>query len=451
MKARAEKMLAGEGSPRSAPTSGSLPRTDSASSSSGQTRGFTPEQEAGAKKILLAAKKSHYEVLGIARDADEDAIKRAYKKLALKFHPDKNSAPSAEAAFKAISTANDTLGDLQKREIYDQVGHDAAMNNNGMDGGGGGFPGGFHGFRRGGGGGVHVHEINPEDIFNLFFQGGVPGGMQGAFRTHMPQQRARPQYTEERRSGSFVMQLLQFLPIIALFVMSMSSLGGTGQPAYSFRQSNVHMEARKTGPNSVFRGVPYYVTPSFDRSFPPQSYSLQRLERDISLEYREILATECQKERQRRGVNIYKVTIFGFVKSSLNSLYSYIFNMLYLCRLNGAPKPTKRKRKIHRHQAVISINNYLRKKHLLIFRFHQLRMMVVFIVPFPYYYIFPMFVKLDDTLNLNVLGSPNFMPIFSALNKSHKNMKLFMFFFFKVISKHSFLIIYLHQKDLIVI
>jgi hypothetical protein len=54
-------------------------------------------------------------VLGVSKDADADAIKKAYRKLALKFHPDKNSAPSAEGAFKAISAAFDCLSDPQKR------------------------------------------------------------------------------------------------------------------------------------------------------------------------------------------------------------------------------------------------------------------------------------------------------------------------------------------------
>ncbi len=82
---------------------------------------FTSEQEEGAQRILSLSKKSHYEVLGVPNKASEAQIKTAYKKLALKFHPDKNPAPSAEGAFKAISTAVQVLTDASKREIYDQV------------------------------------------------------------------------------------------------------------------------------------------------------------------------------------------------------------------------------------------------------------------------------------------------------------------------------------------
>ena len=64
-----------------------------------------------------------------------------YSEQALKFHPDKNSAPSAEGAFKAISTAFDTLSDASKRELYDQVGHDAAEEQMRQGGGGGGGSG----------------------------------------------------------------------------------------------------------------------------------------------------------------------------------------------------------------------------------------------------------------------------------------------------------------------
>jgi hypothetical protein len=97
-----------------------------ASQTTREGRQYTQEQEAGSKKIIALSKKSHYEVLCVPRNANENDIKKAYRKLALKFHPDKNSAPSSEAAFKAINAAMDTLSDKNKRDIYDQVGHDAA-------------------------------------------------------------------------------------------------------------------------------------------------------------------------------------------------------------------------------------------------------------------------------------------------------------------------------------
>lgn len=71
-------------------------------------------------------------------------IKKAYRKLALKYHPDKNSAPSAESAFKAISSAFDTLSDASKREAYDQYGHESSENLNSSGG-----MHGFQGFHRG--------------------------------------------------------------------------------------------------------------------------------------------------------------------------------------------------------------------------------------------------------------------------------------------------------------
>ena len=64
--------------------------------------------------------KDYYEVLGLARTADQSQIKQAYRKLALKYHPDKNKDPGAEEKFKQIGEAYDVLSDQKKRRIYDQ-------------------------------------------------------------------------------------------------------------------------------------------------------------------------------------------------------------------------------------------------------------------------------------------------------------------------------------------
>lgn len=103
----------------------------------------------------------YYDRLGLSKDASQDEIKRAYRKLSKKYHPDINKEPGAEEKYKEILEAYETLSDAQKRAAYDQYGPDGA---NGFGGGAGGF-GGFDGAGFGG----------FEDIFSSFFGGG--GGM----------------------------------------------------------------------------------------------------------------------------------------------------------------------------------------------------------------------------------------------------------------------------------
>jgi molecular chaperone DnaJ len=88
------------------------------------------------------AKRDYYEVLGVERGAGDDDIKKAYRRLAMKFHPDRNpDDPNADAKFKEATEAYEVLSDVERRRVYDQLGH-AGLDTNGM-GGTRGFSGSF--------------------------------------------------------------------------------------------------------------------------------------------------------------------------------------------------------------------------------------------------------------------------------------------------------------------
>ena len=201
-------------------------------------RSYTTAQVEIVSTILKAkstGRNAHYRILGLEPTADEAAIKKAYRKLALKLHPDKNSAPHADEAFKAVGLAYATLSDGQKRAIYDRYGDEDPDNRGG--GGGGMRRANFNG-----------QEVSPEDIFNMFFGGGMPpgaggfggpgvrvystgfgpgfafGGMNG-MHPNMRQQRQRQQQQQQQDPGFFG-QLMQFLPLLLILVLSFFNMPG---------------------------------------------------------------------------------------------------------------------------------------------------------------------------------------------------------------------------------
>ena len=89
----------------------------------------------------MAEKRDYYEVLGISKSASADEIKRAYRKMAKKYHPDVNKEPGAEEKFKEVQEAYDVLSDDNKKAAYDRYGHAAFDQAGGFGGGAGGFGG----------------------------------------------------------------------------------------------------------------------------------------------------------------------------------------------------------------------------------------------------------------------------------------------------------------------
>lgn len=125
--------------------------------------------------------KDYYKILGVEKSASADELKKAYRKLALQYHPDRNKTKEAEEKFKEINQAYEVLGDPQKRTQYDQFGS-AAFENGGAGAGGpfGGFGGGFrqqgpftYTYSTGGDAGFDFGGFSdPFDIFEQFFGGG---------------------------------------------------------------------------------------------------------------------------------------------------------------------------------------------------------------------------------------------------------------------------------------
>jgi len=168
--------------------------------------------------------KDYYKVLGVGRDASAEDIKKAYRKLALKYHPDRNpDDKSAEDKFKEVNEANQVLSDLEKRAKYDQLGSAYSQWERG-----GGQPGGFNWGQWTNGGNVHVEYGDPADVFggrmgsfSDFFEqifGGMGGFQSGGFQAGRSTQtatRKAPAYEqaitisldEAFRGGSRLLQL----------------------------------------------------------------------------------------------------------------------------------------------------------------------------------------------------------------------------------------------------
>ncbi|GAA5824462.1 hypothetical protein JCM11251_000435 [Rhodosporidiobolus azoricus] len=282
---------------RSAPSS-----NGSAEKAGGGEKNYTPAQAAVVARVKRCKVHAYYEILEVEKSCGEGEVKKAYRKLALGLHPDKNLAPGAEEAFKMVSKAFTVLSDPQKRAIYDQTGSDPDSRGGGGGGGGGGGFARHPGFGGGGfggrGGGMGQEEMSPEDLFRFFFgQGGGMGGMGGGpfggpmggfgggpfggggttfqffgpgMGGGMPQQR-RQAGAGGQAGGARQNQTsawIQMAPLLLLFAFSfltqLPSLfgfggGGAGKvPEFSFDRVGRFTHPRTTLSSST----PYYVDPS---------------------------------------------------------------------------------------------------------------------------------------------------------------------------------------------
>lgn len=259
------------------------------------TADYTTEQTELVRKIKNC--KNFYEVLGVTKDATDSNIKKAYKRLALQLHPDKNHAPGAVEAFKIVGNAVATLTDPQKRKEYDLLGPKATINGlNGQNS----FQQYYahhnyhrtfeNAFERDG-------DISAEELFNMFF-GNFPanrrrggGGGAGNVGGH-PHRETSPQPS------------LAFGLILVLILISMLSSFFTSDPVYSLSQSTKYPERRET----QHLNVPYYVRENFQSDYQG---SLGRLENSVEEDFIYTMKQNCFRERSYRESMMARARSFG--------------------------------------------------------------------------------------------------------------------------------------------
>lgn len=273
-------------------------------------REFTPDQEALVKRVRRCKHTAFYEILGIKKESTDAEIKKAYRKLALQLHPDKNGAPNADEAFKMVSRAFQILSDEGKREQFDRYGADPDSRQP--------TPSGFgqQAYGRGGGmqaGGMFGDEMNADDLFNMFFGGGM--GAQNGFggspfvsfggpgvRVHHFGGGNRHQRRAGGDGGPGQGNWMQLLPLIILFGFSvLSSLFSSGEsifgastPSYSFQRNSPYTAPRYT-PNHK---IPYWVNPTQLDGL--STSKLAQLDKKAEVSYIRQLRDNCELEYQNR-------------------------------------------------------------------------------------------------------------------------------------------------------
>lgn len=249
---------------------------------------------------MIKMGKDYYRVLGVQRDASDDEIKKAYRKMALRYHPDKNSAANAEEKFKEIGEAYEVLSDKNKRDTFDRFGEEGLR------------PGGraagdssrttFTTYRYGNREGrAFEGDITPEEIFNMFFSGGLASG-NFSRRWQSNSSRRNHQYNqnnhhhagaqgEHQDVSPGINLLVQLLPVLVLISLSLASYWLQQDPPYSLHATSKYVFRRTLEPYNI----PYYVKDDFEKQYKGQE--LKRIEAQVLDDYLLELRNRCIRER----------------------------------------------------------------------------------------------------------------------------------------------------------
>ncbi|KAM9769609.1 dnaJ homolog subfamily B member 14 [Menidia menidia] len=301
-------------------TTGGRPEEGGQESRAAESKGFTKDQVEGVQRIKKC--KDYYEVLGVNKEANEDELKKAYRKLALKFHPDKNHAPGATEAFKKIGNAYAVLSNPEKRRQYDLTGGEEPSSPSQSRGNGFDFHRGFEA------------DITPEDLFNMFFGGSFPSSNAHTFTngrtSYSHQTDYRQERTEERGDGGFSM-FIQLMPIVVLILVSILSQMMVSPPPYSLysRPSTGQTVKRQT---ENLR-VDYYVSRDFKSEF--KGSALQQIEKNVEEDYVTNVRNNCWKERQTKTDLLYAAKVYRDDRMRKKAELMTMDNCKELDRLNN--------------------------------------------------------------------------------------------------------------------
>jgi len=293
-------------------------------------RAFTVEQKAAVLRVRKCAPTAFYDILGlesVKTTCSEGEIKKAYRKLSLLTHPDKNGYDGADEAFKMVSRAFQILSDADKKSRYDKFGGDPDNRMGGGGGGGGGAPSPFSGFaqsRGGQRGGMFEEEISPEEMFRQFFGGGMGGpfgGGGGLFDTgpqfmfnmgggpgirirqfggNQPRRRPHNHADAEPQPRSTAGIIQSLLPLILLFILPLLSsiFGGDSTPSGPYVRVDTAVPPHTLQHVSNRLKIPYWVNPVEVQDYTSSKW--RSLDKEAEQKYVGQLNVECEVEHAKR-------------------------------------------------------------------------------------------------------------------------------------------------------
>ena len=226
----------------------------------------------------ILKKTNYYEILGVDRTASDEEIKKQYKKLALRLHPDKNHAPQATEAFKKVAQTLACLTDPNKRKIYDEHGNEENFRTQ------------YREFFQ------DEDELDPEDLFDLLFTGRVNRDRRGRRPRRNYQFRAQAQGAQQAPQGGKYFMLMQMAPFLLMLLFSViSHFRGAPDPGFSLTPFEQYQYKRTIDDFEI----DYYVGPKFDETFDtPQKR--QEVELEVRKAFMEILYKECAETRRKK-------------------------------------------------------------------------------------------------------------------------------------------------------